>query len=277
MPNTMSLEQQIADLTAATTNLLDAVNVRKSALDAAEDNAAAAALAASQSAAEAQAAAASGTVGSLAPEAGKAPLAGEDGKIASEWVRDVVTAVTGPGGGNRIPGRFDPLVTRPRYPAGYTAMPLRAPAVPIGTTMIDTSSVPGATRALAVDADVKFNGKPTTRLTISGTPTGAYAQVETATATYTLPQSAQGIRERTVLCAATAEGGGEYNGGHCVSRERHTRGLRGMGVSKGRRHHRRVEYFSAPNGSRSQSGNWGRCVAGLNEPSARQVTGRRSR
>ena len=35
MPNTMSLEQQIADLTAATTNLLDAVNVRKSALDAA--------------------------------------------------------------------------------------------------------------------------------------------------------------------------------------------------------------------------------------------------
>ena len=43
MPNTMSLEQQIADLTAATTNLLDAVNVRKSALDAAEDNAAASA------------------------------------------------------------------------------------------------------------------------------------------------------------------------------------------------------------------------------------------
>ena len=95
----MSLEQQIADLTAATTNLLDAVNVRKSALDAAEDNAAASAAAASQSAAEAQATAASGTVGSLAPEAGKAPLAGEDGKIASEWVRDVVTATTGPGGG----------------------------------------------------------------------------------------------------------------------------------------------------------------------------------
>lgn len=99
MPNTMSLEQQIADLTTATTNLLDAVNVRKSALDAAENNAALAAAAASQSAAEAQAAAASGTVGSLAPEAGKAPLAGEDGKIASEWVRDVVTARTGPGGG----------------------------------------------------------------------------------------------------------------------------------------------------------------------------------
>ena len=99
MPNTMSLEQRIADLTVATTNLLDAVNVRKSALDAAENNAAASASAASQSAAEAQAAAASGTVGSLAPEAGKIPLAGEDGKIASEWVRDVVTARTGPGGG----------------------------------------------------------------------------------------------------------------------------------------------------------------------------------
>jgi len=125
---------------------------------------------------------------------------------------DLVTVVTGPGGGNRIPGRFDPLVTRPRYPAGYTAMPLRAPAVPIGTAMIDTSSVPGATRSLAVDADVKFNSKPTTRLTISGTPTGAYAQVETATATYTLPQSAQGIRERTVLCAARASAVGSTTG-----------------------------------------------------------------
>ena len=39
---------------------------------------------------------------SLTPEAGKIPLAGEDGKIASEWVRDVVTATTSPGGGSRI-------------------------------------------------------------------------------------------------------------------------------------------------------------------------------
>ena len=40
---------------------------------------------------------------SLTPEAGKIPLAGEDGKIAPEWVRDVVTATTSPGGGIGIP------------------------------------------------------------------------------------------------------------------------------------------------------------------------------
>ena len=80
-----------------------------------------------------------------------------------------VMATTGPGGGNRIQGRYDPLDIRPRYPAGYTKAPCRTPAVPIGTTAIDSPSVPGAAGTLDIDTDVKFNGKPTTRLTITGT------------------------------------------------------------------------------------------------------------
>ena len=43
-----------------------------------------------------------GGITSLTPEASKIPLAGEDGKIASEWVRGVVTVTTSPGGGNRL-------------------------------------------------------------------------------------------------------------------------------------------------------------------------------
>jgi hypothetical protein len=50
----MSIEQQIADLTTATTDLLNAVNVRKSALDTAADGAAASASAASASKVEAE-------------------------------------------------------------------------------------------------------------------------------------------------------------------------------------------------------------------------------
>ena len=50
----MSIEQQIADLTTATTDLLDAVNVRKATLDDAADGAAASASAASASKVEAE-------------------------------------------------------------------------------------------------------------------------------------------------------------------------------------------------------------------------------
>ena len=50
----MSLEQQVADLTTATTNLLDAVNVRKTALDTAANGAAASASAASVAEVEAE-------------------------------------------------------------------------------------------------------------------------------------------------------------------------------------------------------------------------------
>ncbi len=121
----------------------------------------------------------------------------------------LVRAVTGPGGGNRIPGRYNPITTRPLYPCGYTKAPCRAPALPIGTGLINASVVPGASTAIAVDTDVKFNGRPTTRLTISGVPTGTYAQVETSADTYTLPADAQAIRERTVLCAVKHNALGE--------------------------------------------------------------------
>ena len=120
----MSLEQQVADLTTATTNLLDAVNVRKSALDTAETNAAnsAAASALSESAAAASALAAaadasiasearnaagiaaanavavvSGGTASINPEAGKIPLAGADGRIDPAWVRSNENDIGTPG------------------------------------------------------------------------------------------------------------------------------------------------------------------------------------
>lgn len=120
----MSIEQQIADLTTATTDLLNAVNVRKSALDTAETNAAnsAAASALSESAAAASALAAaadaidasearnaaeiaaanavavvSGGTASINPEAGKIPLAGADGRIDPAWVRSNENDIGTPG------------------------------------------------------------------------------------------------------------------------------------------------------------------------------------
>ena len=132
----MTIEQQIAALTTATTDLLDVVNVKKATLDAAVSDANNAAIATAadrvqtgldvattldyKEAAEVAAAASlthsqtaetaaanavvvvTGGITSLTPEAGKIPLAGEDGKIAPEWVRGGVTATTGPGGGTGI-------------------------------------------------------------------------------------------------------------------------------------------------------------------------------
>ena len=62
-----------------------------------------------------------GGITSLTPEAGKIPLASEDGKIASEWVRDVVTATTSPGGVVRLSVGTDhlrPVEKQSRYRAG---------------------------------------------------------------------------------------------------------------------------------------------------------------
>lgn len=123
-------------------------------------------------------------------------LIGPEGKVYQPLI-----AETGPGGGNRIPGRFEPLDIRPRYPAGYTKAPCRAPVVPIGTAAIDAAYVPGAGRTLSVDTALTFNGKPTTKLTITGTPTGAYAHIETTADTFALSPDAQEIRDRAVLCA----------------------------------------------------------------------------
>lgn len=120
----MTIEQQIADLTTATTDLLNAVNVRKSALDTAETNAAnsAAASALSEAAAAASALAAAadainasearnaaeiaaanavavvtGGTATLLPEAGKIPLAGADGRIDPAWVRSNENDIGTPG------------------------------------------------------------------------------------------------------------------------------------------------------------------------------------
>jgi hypothetical protein len=84
----MSIEQQIVDLATATTNLLGAVNVRKSALDAAAESASASATAA-QSAAQA----AEGFV-AAAQAAAQAAESFADALVASPTVEriEVVTA-----------------------------------------------------------------------------------------------------------------------------------------------------------------------------------------
>ncbi|RTL21800.1 MAG: hypothetical protein EKK55_15495, partial [Rhodocyclaceae bacterium] len=120
----MSLEQQVADLATATTDLLDAVNVRKTTLDTSVSNASASATAAAASQAAAAASAASsatnatsaatarnaaeaaaanavavvtGGTATLLPEAGKIPLAGADGRIDPAWVRSNENDIGTPG------------------------------------------------------------------------------------------------------------------------------------------------------------------------------------
>ena len=152
----MTIEQQIAALTTATTDLLDVVSVKKATLDAAVSDAnnaaiataadrvqtgldvattldykeaaevaAAASLTHSQTAETAAANAVAVVIGgitSLTPEASKIPLAGEDGKIAPEWVRGVVTATTSPGGGVGITN------IQPLTQAQYNALVTKDPA-----------------------------------------------------------------------------------------------------------------------------------------------------
>ena len=103
----MTIEQQIAALTTATTDLLDVVNVKKATLDAAVSDASNAAVAtaadrvqtgvdvaataASRQAAETAAANAvsvvTGGIVSLTPEGGKIPIADAAGKIDPAWIR----------------------------------------------------------------------------------------------------------------------------------------------------------------------------------------------
>ena len=103
----MTIEQQIAALTTATTDLLDVVNVKKATLDAAVSDASNAAVAtaadrvqtgvdvaataASRQAAETAAANAvavvTGGTASLTPEGGKIPIADAAGKIDPAWIR----------------------------------------------------------------------------------------------------------------------------------------------------------------------------------------------
>lgn len=80
---------------------------------------------------------------SLTPEAGKIPLAGEDGKIAPEWVRDVVTTTTGPGGGSRIPaGPGGLLVPAVLQQEPHRPWPAVRPAYEGPITLIGWSAAP---------------------------------------------------------------------------------------------------------------------------------------
>jgi len=109
----MSLEIQVAELTTETTNLLEAVNVKKQALDDSVESASSSASSASSSSASASssattaqnaegqtliyrdeakqhrdnaAAVVTGGTGALEPEPGKIPLADSEGKVDHRWL-----------------------------------------------------------------------------------------------------------------------------------------------------------------------------------------------
>ena len=122
-------------------------------------------------------------------------LIGPEGKI----YQPVIAEKTSPGGGNRIPGRFEPLDIRPRYPAEYQKAPLRSHGLP--TSGLDEKAVPGATVTLSVDAVNTYNGQPVIQIDITGTPTGAYLQVGRLAADYLLDADGQDIANRSVVLA----------------------------------------------------------------------------
>ena len=113
---------------------------------------------------------------------------------------DLVTAATSPGGGNRIPGRYDPMVTRPRYPAGYTKAPLRSHGLPLEG--LDEKSCPGATVTVSTDSANTWNGEPVIDVTITGAPSGSYFQVGRTVADFTLDAEGQNVENRALLIAA---------------------------------------------------------------------------
>jgi hypothetical protein len=117
----------------------------------------------------------------------------------------LVEAVTGPGGGNRILGRYDSMVTRPRYPAGYTKAPLRSNGLPLEG--LDEKTCPGATVTLSTDSTNTWNGEPVINVAVTGTPTGSYFQIGRTTADFTLDTDGQDIANRSILIASKLPAG----------------------------------------------------------------------
>ena len=116
-----------------------------------------------------------------------------------------VTAVTSPGGGNRIPGRYDPLDIRPRYPAYYQKQPLRSNGLPLDG--LDEKTCPGATVTISTDSVNTWNGEPVINVAVTGTPSGAYFQVGRTTADFSLDTDGQDIENRSILIAAKLPAG----------------------------------------------------------------------
>lgn len=117
----------------------------------------------------------------------------------------LVETTTGPGGGNRIPGRYDPLDIRPRYPAGYAKQPLRSHVMPLSG--LDEKTCPGATVTIATDSANTWNGEPVIDVMITGTPTGAYFHVGRTVADFTLDADGQDLENRSILIAAKLPAG----------------------------------------------------------------------
>ena len=115
---------------------------------------------------------------SLTPEAGKIPLAGEDGKIAPEWVRDVVTATTSPGGVVR--NSLGELVWKRGHNQLVRQQPTRLLAVADrdGTQQYtSTTFASGGSAAIDMDMTDPATGLPMLKLTCPAGAAGAYQNV----------------------------------------------------------------------------------------------------
>lgn len=108
-------------------------------------------------------------------------------KTAGAWAQTGVD-----GDGNSLGGS--------RYGAGYDTRITQYPAVPIGTTQINSVASAGATFSHAVDTAATFDGHPTTRVTVTAAGSTNKIEVGISGATYPLDADIQAI-VKSVLCA----------------------------------------------------------------------------
>lgn len=94
--------------------------------------------------------------------------------------------------------------TAPRHAGLYPRRPLVDQVVPLGSAAINDVSVPtGATRTfVASDASVVFNGRPTTKVSVTAAGTGVSLEIGTSAATVNLAGQAAALPARAMMVAA---------------------------------------------------------------------------
>lgn len=122
-------------------------------------------------------------------------LVGPDGTISSANVAIAKASAAG-----AYTGLTNPFIgLQPRNPF------LSAEIVPFGTTAINEGATSGGSVSLAVDTTVLFKGKPTTAVTVTGSPSGNTLEVGVSTAAVSLDVEAQYLSTRGFLAAVKAD------------------------------------------------------------------------
>lgn len=108
--------------------------------------------------------------------------------------------------------RIDTLQA-PAYAGYYQKRPFQSLVVPFGTATINETILTGGTSSRSVDTATTFNGRPTTKLTVTGGASSPNVECGTAGATITLDAEGQALLTRTPFVAVKIGAGNTLSSG----------------------------------------------------------------